>query len=99
MRASAARPPRRCACSASTRSTPPACCPPGGVPLPTPPPPAPPRLLARLGPQTDDVAHAAADAAANAMTEGLDALPSASSPLLDITAEQHAAWTARLFAS
>ncbi|MCX5052076.1 MULTISPECIES: urease accessory protein UreF [unclassified Streptomyces] len=56
-------------------------------------------LLARLGPETDDVAQAAADAAARAMTEGLDALPSASSPLLDITAEQHAAWTARLFAS
>ncbi|WP_327575567.1 MULTISPECIES: urease accessory UreF family protein [unclassified Streptomyces] len=56
-------------------------------------------LLARLGPETDDVAQVAADAAARAMTEGLDALPSASSPLLDITAEQHAAWTARLFAS
>ncbi|WSQ13049.1 urease accessory protein UreF [Streptomyces sp. NBC_01231] len=56
-------------------------------------------LLARLAPETDDVAHAAADAATRAMTEGLDALPSASSPLLDITAEQHAAWTVRLFAS
>ena len=33
------------------------------------------------------------------MTEGLDALPSASSPLLDITGEQHAAWSVRLFAS
>ncbi|KJK34108.1 urease accessory protein UreF [Streptomyces variegatus] len=56
-------------------------------------------LLARLGPETDDVASAAADAATLALTEGIDALPSASSPLLDITAEQHAAWTVRLFAS
>jgi urease accessory protein len=56
-------------------------------------------LLARLGPETDDVAAAAADAATRAMTEGIDALPSASAPLLDITAEQHAAWTVRLFAS
>ena len=56
-------------------------------------------LLARLGPETDDVAQAAADAATRALTEGLDALPSASSPLLDITAQQHAAWTVRLFAS
>ncbi|WP_406221448.1 urease accessory protein UreF [Streptomyces canus] len=56
-------------------------------------------LLARLGPETNHVAQAAADAATRALTEGLNALPSASSPLLDITAEQHAAWTARLFAS
>jgi urease accessory protein len=56
-------------------------------------------LLARLGLETDDVATSAADAATLALTEGIDALPSASSPLLDITAEQHAAWTVRLFAS
>ncbi|MFI6119537.1 urease accessory protein UreF [Streptomyces sp. NPDC051064] len=56
-------------------------------------------LLARLGREADGVAEAAADAAARAMTEGVDVLPSASSPLLDITAEQHAAWTVRLFAS
>ncbi|MGW8066660.1 urease accessory protein UreF [Streptomyces ziwulingensis] len=56
-------------------------------------------LLARLAAETDDVADAAADAAARALTEGVDALPSASSPLLDITAEQHAAWRVRLFAS
>ncbi len=56
-------------------------------------------LLARLGPETNHVAQAAADAATRALTEGLDALPSASSPLLDITGEQHATWTARLFAS
>ena len=37
-------------------------------------------LLARLGSETDDVARAAADAADRVMTEGVDALPSASSP-------------------
>ncbi|MDT0267234.1 urease accessory UreF family protein [Streptomyces sp. DSM 44915] len=57
------------------------------------------RLLARLSEEVDAVAAAADDAAARAATEGLGALPSASSPLLDITAEQHAAWTVRLFAS
>ncbi|MCX2970898.1 MULTISPECIES: urease accessory protein UreF [Streptomyces] len=57
------------------------------------------RVLARLGVETDRVATAAADAAARVAAEGVDALPSASSPLLDITGEQHAAWTVRLFAS
>ncbi|MFE3770665.1 urease accessory protein UreF [Streptomyces sp. NPDC059122] len=56
-------------------------------------------LLARLAAEADAVAAAAADAAAHVASEGLDALPSASSPLLDITGEQHAAWTVRLFAS
>ncbi|SFX86742.1 urease accessory protein UreF [Streptomyces atratus] len=56
-------------------------------------------LLARLSTEADAVAANAAGAAARVKTEGLDALPSASSPLLDITAEQHAAWTVRLFAS
>ncbi|MCX5110112.1 urease accessory protein UreF [Streptomyces sp. NBC_00378] len=56
-------------------------------------------LLARLSTEVDTVAADAAGAAARVETEGLDALPSASSPLLDITAEQHAAWTVRLFAS
>ena len=42
-------------------------------------------VLARLAPRLDDVATAAADAATRAMTEGLDALPAASAPLLDIT--------------
>lgn len=56
-------------------------------------------VLARLAPQTDRVARTAADAARRALTEGLDALPAASSPLLDIAAEQHAAWPVRLFAS
>ncbi|MFI1302045.1 urease accessory protein UreF [Streptomyces sioyaensis] len=57
------------------------------------------RLLARLSPETDTIAAAAADTAARVATEGPDALPAASAPLLDITAEQHAAWTVRLFAS
>ncbi|OII69991.1 urease accessory protein UreF [Streptomyces sp. CC77] len=52
-------------------------------------------VLARLAPDMDAVALRAAGAAA----EGIDALPAASAPLLDITAEQHAAWPARLFAS
>ncbi|MFF0628030.1 urease accessory protein UreF [Streptomyces sp. NPDC004296] len=56
-------------------------------------------LLARLSADADAVAAAAADAVARVASEGLDALPSASSPLLDITGEQHAAWTMRLFAS
>ncbi|MCU4745673.1 MULTISPECIES: urease accessory protein UreF [Streptomyces] len=56
-------------------------------------------LLARLGPDMDAVATTAAGAAARVTAEGVDALPSASSPLLDITGEQHAAWSVRLFAS
>ncbi|WP_411153317.1 urease accessory protein UreF [Streptomyces sp. A30] len=56
-------------------------------------------LLARLSSDTDAVATAAVQAADRVTAEGIDALPSASSPLLDITGEQHAAWTVRLFAS
>ncbi|MEV6163803.1 urease accessory UreF family protein [Streptomyces sp. NPDC052052] len=56
-------------------------------------------LLARIAPEIDDVAATATAAAARVPTEGLGALPCASAPLLDITAEQHAAWTVRLFAS
>ncbi|MEU0274197.1 urease accessory UreF family protein [Streptomyces sp. NPDC006307] len=52
-------------------------------------------ILARLAPDMDQVAERAARAA----REGIDALPAASAPLLDITAEQHAAWPVRLFAS
>ncbi|GGQ26934.1 urease accessory protein UreF [Streptomyces roseolilacinus] len=52
-------------------------------------------VLARLAPDTDDVAARATAAA----RRGVDALPAASAPLLDITAEQHAAWPVRLFAS
>jgi urease accessory protein len=56
-------------------------------------------VLARLAPETDAVAIRAAHAAERALTEGTLALPAASAPLLDIAAEQHAAWPVRLFAS
>nr|AQT38857.1 UreF2 [Streptomyces sp.] len=56
-------------------------------------------LLARLSAELDDVAGAAAEAADRVAAEGVSALPAASAPLLDITGEQHAAWTVRLFAS
>ncbi|WP_328436651.1 urease accessory protein UreF [Streptomyces sp. NBC_00444] len=56
-------------------------------------------LLARLSSDSDAVAAAAAQAAGRVTAEGIDVLPSASSPLLDIAGEQHAAWTVRLFAS
>ncbi|TXS51616.1 urease accessory protein UreF [Streptomyces sp. t39] len=52
-------------------------------------------VLAGLAPEMDEVAARAADAAGR----GPDALPAASAPLLDITAEDHAAWPVRLFAS
>lgn len=56
-------------------------------------------VLARLAPELDHVAETAAGAATRAMYDGIHALPAASAPLLDITAEQHAAWPVRLFAS
>ncbi|MFJ4876398.1 urease accessory protein UreF [Streptomyces sp. NPDC088745] len=56
-------------------------------------------LLARLAGELDDVAHTAARAAARLAADGVAVLPAASSPLLDITGEQHAAWPMRLFAS
>ncbi|MFE5868909.1 urease accessory protein UreF [Streptomyces roseifaciens] len=56
-------------------------------------------VLARLAPELDAVAAAATSAAHRAATEGPDALPAPSAPLLDITAELHAAWPVRLFAS
>ncbi|QLE70875.1 urease accessory protein UreF [Streptomyces rectiverticillatus] len=56
-------------------------------------------VLARLAPELDAVAAAATASAARASAEGPDALPAAAAPLLDITAEQHAAWPVRLFAS
>ncbi|GGT42611.1 urease accessory protein UreF [Streptomyces purpureus] len=52
-------------------------------------------VLARLAPEMDQVAERAAAAA----RQGIDHLPAASAPLLDIAAEQHAAWPVRLFAS
>ncbi|MDW6056786.1 urease accessory UreF family protein [Streptomyces sp. FXJ1.4098] len=56
-------------------------------------------LLARLAPELDDVTAAAAAAAARVAEAGVDFLPAASAPLLDLTGERHAAWTVRLFAS
>jgi urease accessory protein len=56
-------------------------------------------LLARLAGELDDVARSAADAADRVAADGIGVLPAASSPLLDITGEQHAAWSLRLFAS
>jgi urease accessory protein len=56
-------------------------------------------VLAGLAPELDEVAARAVAAAELARTAGLDALPAASAPLLEITAEEHAAWPVRLFAS
>jgi urease accessory protein len=56
-------------------------------------------VLARLAPDIDQTAAAATAAAHLIPEQGIDALPAASAPLLDITAQQHAAWPVRLFAS
>ncbi|MEU3556735.1 urease accessory protein UreF [Streptomyces fragilis] len=56
-------------------------------------------VLARLAPDTDRVAGRAVRAAREALTDGVDALPAASAPLLEISAEAHAARGGRLFAS
>ncbi|MFE1369884.1 urease accessory protein UreF [Streptomyces anulatus] len=56
-------------------------------------------VLARLAPELDRVATAATSAAQRVPGEGIDALPAASAPLLDISAQQHATRPARLFAS
>ncbi|MEV6955238.1 urease accessory UreF family protein [Streptomyces sp. NPDC051183] len=56
-------------------------------------------VLARLAPDLDAVAEQAAAAALRARTDGLEALPAASSPLLDVAAQIHADWPVRLFAS
>ncbi|MER7985076.1 urease accessory UreF family protein [Streptomyces noursei] len=55
--------------------------------------------LARLAAELDHVATRAEAAAQRVPLEGTAALPAASAPLLDITAEAHAAWPVRLFAS
>ncbi|WP_333740660.1 urease accessory protein UreF [Streptomyces sp. IBSBF 2806] len=55
--------------------------------------------LARLAPELDRVADRAVTSAAAVPAEGVDALPAASAPLLEIGAEVHAAWPVRLFAS
>ncbi|MFJ6783765.1 urease accessory protein UreF [Streptomyces yangpuensis] len=56
-------------------------------------------VLARLAPELDAVAARAAEAGCRALLHGPEALPAASSPLLEITAEAHAGWPVRLFAS
>ncbi|WP_130334985.1 urease accessory UreF family protein [Streptomyces sp. BK022] len=56
-------------------------------------------VLARLAPELDRVADRAVEGARRALTEGVDALPAASAPLLEIGAQAHAAWPVRLFAS
>ncbi|MGW5033721.1 urease accessory protein UreF [Streptomyces nigra] len=56
-------------------------------------------VLARLAPELDRVADRAVEAVRRAADEGVDALPAASAPLLEIAAEAHAAWPVRLFAS
>jgi urease accessory protein len=56
-------------------------------------------VLARLAPELDRVADQAVCAALKAAAEGVDALPAASAPLLEVSAELHAGWPVRLFAS
>ncbi|MFG3153269.1 urease accessory protein UreF [Streptomyces sp. NPDC048219] len=56
-------------------------------------------VLARLAAEVDRVAADAVEAAQLALSEGADALPARSAPLLEIGAEAHAAWAVRLFAS
>ncbi|MFJ6938580.1 urease accessory protein UreF [Streptomyces sp. NPDC101132] len=56
-------------------------------------------VLARLTPVLDEVAERATAAALHARDAGTGALPAASSPLLEIGAQAHAAWPVRLFAS
>ncbi|MGW7043524.1 urease accessory protein UreF [Streptomyces avermitilis] len=55
--------------------------------------------LARLAPELDRIAHQATGAARQALDDGVGGLPAASAPLLEISAEAHAAWPVRLFAS
>lgn len=57
------------------------------------------RALARLAPELDQVVDASVEAARRALTDGPDALPARSAPLLEIGAEEHAGWPVRLFAS
>ncbi|POX59970.1 urease accessory protein UreF [Streptomyces sp. Ru62] len=56
-------------------------------------------VLARLAPELDRVADSAVEAARRVADEGVDALPAASAPLLEVGAEWHAGWSVRLFAS
>ncbi|MFD7811460.1 urease accessory protein UreF [Streptomyces sp. NPDC059785] len=56
-------------------------------------------VLVRLAGEVDRVALAAAEAGRRVPDEGVDVLPAASAPLLEVGAEVHAGWGARLFAS
>ncbi|ELS51476.1 urease accessory protein UreF [Streptomyces viridochromogenes] len=56
-------------------------------------------VLARLAPEVDRVADRAVEVARRVVDDGIDELPAASGPLLEIGAEVHAAWAVRLFAS
>lgn len=56
-------------------------------------------VLARLAPELDLVADRAVEAGRRVLAEGVDELPCASAPLLEIGGEGHAAWAVRLFAS
>ncbi|SDK19778.1 urease accessory protein UreF [Streptomyces indicus] len=56
-------------------------------------------VLARLAPAMDETVRSAVAAARRVPDEGVDALPRAAAPLLEIGAEAHAAWPVRLFAS
>jgi urease accessory protein len=56
-------------------------------------------VLARLAPEVDVVVGAAVDAARGVRSAGVESLPAASAPLLEIGAEVHAGWAVRLFAS
>ncbi|MEU6806483.1 urease accessory protein UreF [Streptomyces neyagawaensis] len=56
-------------------------------------------VVARLAPEMDRVVRAAVEAGREAVRGGVDVLPAASGPLLEIGAEVHAAWAVRLFAS
>ncbi|GGW27725.1 urease accessory protein UreF [Streptomyces griseoloalbus] len=56
-------------------------------------------VLARLAPELDRVVEQAVEAARRVVDEGVDALPAASAPSLEISAEAHAGWSVRLFAS
>lgn len=56
-------------------------------------------VLARLAPEMDRVADRAVEAGRRVVVGGVDELPAASGPLLEIGAEVHAGWAVRLFAS
>ncbi|WP_426569893.1 urease accessory protein UreF [Streptomyces canus] len=56
-------------------------------------------VLARLAPEVDRVVDRAVAAGRATRESGVDALPAASAPLLEVGAEVHAAWPVRLFAS